>query len=91
MVPVEGTAAMAPNSLTIGYREMDGITDRGSPCLASIYSWCLHLNALLVGGQEEVTQVPEGVDRPEFQQQRMVSITAQGHPLPLEDRSPRWV
>jgi hypothetical protein len=77
--------------LTIRYRELDGVTDRCSPCLASIHPWGLYLDALLVGGQEEVAQIPESVDGPELQEQRVVSITSQGYTLPLEDCGPRWV
>lgn len=78
-------------ALTVRHREVDGITDRCSSCLTSVHPWCLHLNALLVGRQKDMAQVPESVNRPELQQQRVVPITSQGYSLPLEDGGPRWV
>lgn len=78
-------------SLTVRHREVDGVTDGRSPCLTSIHPWCLHLNALLVGRQEDMAQIPESANGPELEQKRVVSITAQSYSLALEDCSPRWV
>lgn len=78
-------------ALTVRHREVDRITDGCSSCLTSIHPWCLHLDALLVGRQEDMAQVPESANGPELQQQRVVSITSQGYSLSLEDGGPRWV
>lgn len=75
-------------TLTIGNRQVDGVTDGRPPGLASIHAWCLHLDALLVRGQKQVAQIPESADGPKLQQRRVVPITSQGHPLPLEDCGP---
>lgn len=87
-MPQEPVPTPQGPALTIGYREVNGVADGCSPGLAPVHPWGLHLNAPPMRGQQQVAQVPEGADGLEFHDQRVVPITPQGHPLPLEDGGP---